>query len=1003
MGEDEDATIRTLTSYRELMFTLIQKHRGRVVDSPGDNLLAEFLSVVDAVRCAVEIQEELRIRNAELPEERRMEFRIGINLGDVVQEGERIYGDGVNITARVEGLAEGGGICISGTVYDSIKNKLTLSYESLGEHSVKNIKEPVRVYRMRVGPDAVAPVVREEKAGLRAWHKAATAVLAVLIVAVGAWAIWHFYFRPPPIEPVSEKEMAFPLPDKPSVAVLPFANIGDPAQEYIADGITEQIITALGRNPWLFVIASNSTFTYKGKPVKVQQVSRELGVRYVVEGSVQKSGDRIRITAQLIDATRGEHMWAENYERDLKDLFAVQDEIMMKILRATRGKLLGWGEQSREKGTTNLEAYFKFLKARSLAGINKPNNRMAMQICEESTALDPQFAEPYSLLGITYLNEVFNGWSQSPGEDLKKAVELAQKAISLDQALLHPHHVLGWVYLLQGKHDDAVAEGEKAVALIPNSSFANGWLCAFLAWADRPDEAILVSTNVLRLNPFPTDWELCWVGVPYVVSGRYEEALEYYKRAQERNPDNLWPYFFQASIYANLARQEEAQAAAKELLRVNPRFSIEFWEKWPGCKNRDKWNLIISGLRKAGLPETPPLPLPDKPSIAVLPFKNMSGDPEQEYFSDGITEEIITALSKTPKLFVIARNSTFTYKGKPVKSQQVGHELGVKYILEGSVRKGEDRVRITAQLVDASTGKHLWAERYDRDMRDVFAVQDEITRRIIVALQVELTEGEQARLYGKATDNLDAYLLMLQAREQFYRMNKQGSMRARELAKEAIVLDEKYATPYAILALTHMMDLWFRFAESPQESMRLASEAAHKALALDDSDPSVYTGLCMLYIMQREHEKAVAAGERAVSLSPSGASAHSSLGTALLYAGREEEAIALMKKAIDLDPFPPSIYLRNLGSAYRLAGRYEEAITEYKKSLQENPDDLFTHLNLAVCYVSLGREEEARAEAAEVLRIHPGFSLEHFAKTLPFKRQSVTDDTIASLRKTGLK
>ena len=318
MGEDEDATIRTLTSYRELMSTLIQKHRGRVVDSPGDNLLAEFGSVVDAVRCAVEIQEELRVRNAELPENRRMHFCIGINLGDVVQEEERIYGDGINIAARVEGLAEGGGICISGTVYDSIKNKLSLTYESLGEHTVKNIKEPVRVYRMRVGPEAAV------KTGPRRWQKAALAALVVLIVAVGAWAIWNFYFRPPSMEVVSVEKMAFPLPDKPSIAVLPFVNLsGDPTQEYFSDGLTEEIITTLSKVIDLFVVARQSTFSYKGKPVKVQQVAEELGVRYVLEGSVRKAENRVRITAQLIDVLTGHHLWAEGYDRELKDILAL--------------------------------------------------------------------------------------------------------------------------------------------------------------------------------------------------------------------------------------------------------------------------------------------------------------------------------------------------------------------------------------------------------------------------------------------------------------------------------------------------------------------------------------------------------------------------------------------------------------------------------------------------------------------------------------------------------
>jgi class 3 adenylate cyclase len=268
MGEDEDATIRTLTTYRELMSTLIQKHRGRVVDSPGDNLLAEFGSVVDAVRCAVEIHEELRVRNAELPENRKIAFRIGINLGDVVEEGERIYGDGVNIAARVEGLAEGGGICVSGTFYDSIENKLSLSYESIGEHTVKNTKEPVRVYQMRVGPEAAA----HKEARPKHWGWSVLAAVIALILVVGAVAIWSLYLRRPAVEPADPEKMAFPLPDKPSIAILPFTNMsGDPEQEYIGDGLSENIIGALSASSKIFVIARNSTVTYKGKPVSIRR------------------------------------------------------------------------------------------------------------------------------------------------------------------------------------------------------------------------------------------------------------------------------------------------------------------------------------------------------------------------------------------------------------------------------------------------------------------------------------------------------------------------------------------------------------------------------------------------------------------------------------------------------------------------------------------------------------------------------------------------------------
>ncbi|MFQ6078772.1 MAG: adenylate/guanylate cyclase domain-containing protein, partial [Thermodesulfobacteriota bacterium] len=329
MGEDEVATIRTLTAYREVMAALIQKHRGRVVDSPGDNLLAEFASVVDAVECAVEVQQELKARNAELPPDRRMEFRIGINLGDVVVEGERIYGDGVNIAARLEGLAEGGGICISGTAYDQVEGKLSLGYEYLGEHAVKNIKKPVRVYRVEPEPVALGVGMRAEEE-----------------------------LVPP------EKPGALELPDKPSIAVLPFLNMsGDPEQEYFSDGITEDLITDLSKVSGLFVIARNSAFTYKGKSAKVEQVGRELGVRYVVEGSVRRAGDRVRITAQLVDAETGYHLWTERYDRDLKDIFDLQDEVTQKIVAALKVKLTRRElELLERKYTDNPEAYDCYLR-----------------------------------------------------------------------------------------------------------------------------------------------------------------------------------------------------------------------------------------------------------------------------------------------------------------------------------------------------------------------------------------------------------------------------------------------------------------------------------------------------------------------------------------------------------------------------------------------------------------------------------------------------------------
>jgi len=604
MSEDEDATIRTLTSYRELMSTLIKKHRGRVVDSPGDNLLAEFISVVDAVRCAVEIQEELRVRNAELPKNRRMEFRIGINLGDVVEEGERIYGDGVNITARVEGLAEGGGICISGTVYDSIKNKLSLSYESMGEHTVKNIKEPVRVYRMRIGPEVSAPVIREEKARLRYLQKAALAAVVVLVVAAGAWVIWNFYFRPPAIESASIEKMAYPLPDKPSIAVLPFDNLsGDPKQDYFSDGITEEIITALSKTPKLFVIARNSTFTYKGKPVKVKQVAEELGVRYVLEGSIRKAGDKIRISAQLIDALTGRHLWADRYDRNLKDIFAVQDEITKNIITAMQIKLT-MGEQARTaaKGTNNLEAYLMFLQAREkMLQMNEENNALARRLVDETIALDPDYASAYAALGAIQVMDIWLGSSKSPKDSIKKAIELSKKALALDESLADARSMLGFLYAMTRQYDKGVAEARRAVELDPNSANAHHFLCLTLRFADRPDEAISVCKKAIRLEPYAPGVYYYNLGMAYLAAEQCEEAISACEEALRRESNSLLAHVTATVAYGMCGREDDARATAAEVLRISPKFSLEKFSKNITFRNQAAMEEVVDVLRNAGL------------------------------------------------------------------------------------------------------------------------------------------------------------------------------------------------------------------------------------------------------------------------------------------------------------------------------------------------------------------------------------------------------------------
>jgi adenylate cyclase len=558
MGEDELSTVETLKRYREIISSLVQQYRGRVVDSPGDNILADFSSVVDAVESAVEIQKELKTKNEDLPENRRMTFRIGINLGDVIEEGERIYGDGINVAARVEGLAEGGGICISGTAFDQVEGKLGLEFEYLGEKAVKNIKKPVRAYlvRMEKGvPDVTA-----------------------------------------------SQEVT--LPNKPSIAVLPFVNMSDdPKQEYFSDGITEEIITWLSKIPRLFVTARNSTFTFKGQPVKVREIGQELGVRYIMEGSVRKSGDRVRVTAQLIDVKTEQHVWADRYERELKDVFAIQDEITMNILVALQVELTE-GDQAalRARGTYTLDAYLKLLQAIDyFRQMSKESNILARQKYQEAVALAPEYASAYAGIAWTHLTEPWLGWSDSPAESLKLAMENAQKCLSLDESLSDAHAALGLVYLVMRQWDKAVEECERAVSLNPNGADNMAHLALVFRTVGRVEEALALLNKAVRLNPMPPDWYLHEFGSCYRLMGRHDEAIAMLKRVLDRNPNYLNSRLNLIATYVMSGKEEAARAEAEGVLRQSPDFSVaRFLMNFPYKDQK-----ILDGLKecflKAGL------------------------------------------------------------------------------------------------------------------------------------------------------------------------------------------------------------------------------------------------------------------------------------------------------------------------------------------------------------------------------------------------------------------
>jgi adenylate cyclase len=610
MGEDEVTTVKTLEAYKQVMFSLIRQHRGRVIDSPGDNLLAEFASVVDAVQCGVAVQKELQARNADLPENRKMQFRIGINLGDVIEEGDRIYGDGVNIAARLESLADPGGICVSKTAFDHIEAKLPLGYHFLGEQTVKNIAKPVGAYKVLMEPRVTGDQRKTQTKAVRVWQRRSvlSGAVAVLIVIIGT-ALWNFYWRAPKFEPASKEKMAFALPDKPSIAVLPFVNMsGDPQQEYFSDGITEDLITDLSKVLGLFVIARNSTFVYKGKPVKIRQVAEDLGVRYVLEGSVRRAGDEVRINAQLIDATTGRHLWADRYDGSIKDVFSLQDKINQKITAALVVKLTA-GEKVlvTQKGTDDPAAYEEFMKGREYyLSLTNEGFTKAEACFKRAIELDSKYSQAKAALALLYWEAGTAGkpwavkmaYGQTRLRARKYLVEAMKEPTSVAYILasVMDRNLRLW--------DAALSEGEKALALDPNNALCNSNLGYTLILYGRPKEGMEYVKSAMRLDPLNPARYLRLMAIGHFCMGEWQEAATHIENALKLNPEDWSLSILLPIVYANLGRDEDAKAAARSCRRaappdpaLTPQTQMYMWN----FRDRGVADSFLKGLKKTGL------------------------------------------------------------------------------------------------------------------------------------------------------------------------------------------------------------------------------------------------------------------------------------------------------------------------------------------------------------------------------------------------------------------
>ena len=576
MGDDDEHTVSTITTYREIISALIEKGHGRVIDAPGDNILAEFDSSLDAVQSAIAIQNVLKVENEKLPDNRRMEFRIGINLGDIIHKDDRIYGDGVNIAARIEGLADPGGICISRGVYEQVDGKLEIGFVDRGQHSVKNIKKPVNIFKVLLNPKDTSKFVgvSKKKALTR---RSLMMALTALIVIIGGTSVWYYHLRTD-FEPASVNNMAYPLSDKPSIAVLSFYNTTDDSElDYFTNGFTDTLVTALSKMPGIILIARSSTSVYKGESVKIKKVAEELGVHYVIDGSIHKSGDRIRVTVRMIDVLAGYHAWSDQYKRSIKDIFTIQDDIVLNIIKSIGGKfdrVIG-SAPLEVAGTNNLDAYLKNLKALYLYETNfsRENFVSIIRLAEEALIFDPNYLNPHITIVYAKARAARYGFTENPDKLRYQALDLARKAVELRNDSARAHGAQARAYYELKQYDESIAEYKKVLELDPNepTGYDIGWA---LCYSGRAGEAFPYFEKSRRLNP-KSIIPLLGLSLVNLITGYYEKAIPFLLDGIEINPNFLRLHLDLAACFAALGKVDEAIEAASQVQKLNPAFSVD--------------------------------------------------------------------------------------------------------------------------------------------------------------------------------------------------------------------------------------------------------------------------------------------------------------------------------------------------------------------------------------------------------------------------------------------
>jgi adenylate cyclase len=984
MADDEKATIAALDRARAVFTEQTQANHGRVVDTAGDSVLSVFETTNGAVRASVAIQEGLAALNTDVLEDRQMLFRIGIHLGDIHEKADgTIYGDGVNVAARLEALSEAGGITVSGSVHDSIRDRSDVGFAFLGEHEGKNLKTPVRAFRLLPEGSEIRPKVSGS-------YKRLGAIAAVVAVVFFAAVAWWQTRAPEPAPMVTADgtptdDPVLAMPTGPAIAVLPFENLsGDHDKDYFATGLSEQILTELTRFDGLVVYGRDATARFPDT-ADARDIGEALGVDYVLRGGVQAAGDAIRVSVRLIDGASGGQIWAEDYKDTLtpNSFFALQDDIASKVVGTIGDSWVGVMalarlDRSAARSAESFTAVDCVLRAAAYIEAQSAETHLEARDClERAVETDPNYVDAWTFLALMYSQEWELSYNPRPNgaPPLDRALDAARTAAELDPDDGQVLQVLAKLHYHRNELPEFHALAKRAIAANPNDATVLGTMGTFTTFAGEWERGIALLDKARALNPNIASWIFFAYTNYYYHIEDYEEALN--AALQLGLPGLFWTHVVFAEIYGQLGQADKARQAVDELEQLYPGFTLETARIEMRKYNFPESHIEhrIEGLRMAGVPEAPAAP--SRPVIAVLPFDNLSGDPSQEYFADGITEDIITRLAQYPDILVLGRNTTFQFKGEAVDIPAIAETLGADYVVEGSIRRGGDTVRVTAQLLSAEGGTHLWAETFDRtlDPKNIFGVQDGITEavasRIGDAYGV-VSHVEFERVARHVPEYLSSYECILRYFEAGRSLNEETHRLARDCLERVIEIEPNYGEALAFLGDLYIDEMNFGFNATPNSSYEQALEVIQRGAEIEPRNGQIRARLAMALFLTDNPDRAIRETEEALRLSPNNVDVLSKAGFVLASTGKYDHAEEIMGKVTFLNPNYPPVMNWDLAKVYFARGKFLEAIIRLEMTRMEWW--YWTTASLAAAHCANGDVERGQGLLDAALRAKPNLA-----------------------------